>query len=114
MRRQGLGGDPWIASGVQHRHRFGRAAGHIPTGDMDQPRRQRLAGRRIPTREQRAQLTGTSGAFEAQRLRAAAGPLPRRLAAHRVVVLGPAGDLALVVLLVPSRELAQAHHGGLR
>ena len=32
----------------------------------------------------------------------------------RVVVLGPAGDLALVVLLVPGRELAQAHHDGLR
>ena len=90
------------------------AIGHIPTGDMDQPRPQHLAGRRAATLQQRPQLTARRGAIEPQRPGAAARPLPCRLAPHRVAVLGPAGDLALVVLLVPSRQLAQAHHGGLR
>ena len=112
--RQSLSSYPWIAGRVQNRNRLGRTEGHIPTRDTDHPRPQHLARRGVATLEQRAQLTATGQAVEAQRLGATTGPLPRRLAAHRVVVLGAASNLALVVVLVSSRELAQAHHDGHR
>jgi hypothetical protein len=112
--RQSLSSYPGITGRVQNRNRFGRAVGHIPTRDTDHARPQHLAGRRVAPLEQRAQLTAAGRAVEAQRLGATAGPLPRRLAAHRVVVLGAARDLALVVILVSGRELAQAHHDGHR
>ena len=113
MRRQRLCGYPGIARGVENRDRLGRAVGHIPARDPDRPRPQHLAAGWVAPLKQRPQLTTRSGALQSQSLGAAAGPLPRRLASHRVVVLGAAGDLALVVVLVAGSELAQAHHDGL-
>ncbi len=113
MRRQRLCRYPRIARGVEHRDRLGRTVGHIPARDPNRPRPQHLPARRVAPLQQRPQLTARSGALQSQSLGAAAEPLPRRLAPHRVVILGPARDLALVVVLVPSRELAQAQHDGL-
>ena len=68
---------------------------------------------RIVAGEQRGQLRAADPARQAQRPRARAGPLARRLAAAGVVVIAAQCDGALVVALLAVHELADAQQAAL-
>src|SRR5262249_22964995 len=91
------------------------AGGGVDLLDRDRarlrvPAAQLLAGKGVVAANQRAELAVLDDALEAERGGAAAGPDARRPAAASVVVVDPGRDGALVVALLPRRQLRHAQH----
>ena len=69
-----------------------------------------LLGVRVDAADQPAELALMHEAVELELTAPRPGPDAGRLAAARVVVVEPGGDGALVVALLPRRELRDAQH----
>jgi len=92
-----------------------RALLRVDPLDCDLPLLPRLAellpARRVDATNELGELAVLDDALEAELGRAASGPDAGRLAATGVVVVEAGGDRALVVELLPRRQLGDAQHG---